>query len=291
MHPTWLFEPDVFGETAEPLKTEIRRQGMVCAVARQQSLVTGSFTLAGGRRLAEDACVVAFGSYPYVRYIQQHRAWVSGAWCAAENLDCLTYYRHFDRFLLNRHRLILSGVEAIHQVDRIFALLGRQDEVFVRPTGCQKLFTGRRVHRTAFVGALAPARYDPATLVVLAEPQAISREWRLVVAEGTVIAGSQYLVNGVIELAPKCPQAVWAFGQTMLAEVQWVPDVIFMMDLCESKEQLFLLELNSFSSSALYPCDFRTVVATAGKLARQAWERGRETEGGSNNPLQLTGPA
>src|SRR5436305_1417862 len=35
MRPTWLFEADVFGQTADPLKAEVRRQGMACHVTRQ----------------------------------------------------------------------------------------------------------------------------------------------------------------------------------------------------------------------------------------------------------------
>jgi hypothetical protein len=38
MRPTWLFEADVFGLTAEPLKAEIRRQEMWCHVTRQSLL-------------------------------------------------------------------------------------------------------------------------------------------------------------------------------------------------------------------------------------------------------------
>ena len=38
MRPTWLFEADVFGQTAEPLKAEIRRHGMWGHVTRQNPL-------------------------------------------------------------------------------------------------------------------------------------------------------------------------------------------------------------------------------------------------------------
>jgi hypothetical protein len=48
-----------------------------------------------------------------------------------------------------------------------------------------------------------------------------------------------------------------------------------MMDICESEGELFLLELNSFSCSALYQCDFTAVVAAASELATRAWERAR----------------
>src|SRR5262245_15654591 len=247
MHPTWLIEADVFGETAEPLKAEIRRQGMACHVTRQTLLAGASGNTFAGRRLADDDCVVACGSFPFVRFVQMHRRWVPGGWCNPENLACSSYYTPLARYLLNQRHVITTGIEAIRDQAAIIAALGRGGRVFVRPDGCQKLFTGRVVTEAEFATALAPARYDPATLVVVAESRPITCEWRLVIAEGAVIAASQYMLRGAITLAPGCPKEVWAFADAMLAEVTWRPDVLFMMDVCESEGGLYLLELNSFS--------------------------------------------
>jgi hypothetical protein len=60
----------------------------------------------------------------------------------------------------------------------------------------------------------------------------------------------------------------------MLADVRWRPDPIFMLDICESGNRLWLVELNSFSSSWLYQCDMASVVAEASELAAKAWEKG-----------------
>jgi hypothetical protein len=60
---------------------------------------------------------------------------------------------------------------------------------------------------------------------------------------------------------------VQAFAEAMLAEVRWRPDPIFMMDVAESEDRLWLVELNGFSCSSLYACDLKAVVATAGDLA------------------------
>lgn len=273
MRPTWLFEADVFGRTADPLKAEIRRQGMACIVTRQQLLTPGAPYLPGGRRLADDACVIACGSHPFVRHVLEHFPWVPGGWGSSGNLDCQTYFGHFGAYLLNQRHALLTGVEATRQADELFARFGRDDRVFVRPSGGQKLFTGRVVARSGFADALAPARYDPATLVVVAEPQDITREWRLVVAEGVVVAASQYLAAGVIDIEPGCPETVRAFARRMLADVSWRPDELFLMDVCEASGRLALLELNSFSCSALYQCDVKKVVATACELAVRAWKR------------------
>jgi hypothetical protein len=43
--------------------------------------------------------------------------------------------------------------------------------------------------------------------------------------------------------------------------------------MCESGDDLYLLELNGFSTSAVYPCDYRAVVSVASDLARRRWQR------------------
>jgi hypothetical protein len=266
MRPGWLFEADVFGETAEPLKAEIRRQGMACHVTRQTLLARGI-----GDPFAAGDCVIACGCYPFVRFVLDKRDWVPGAWCKPESLACSAYYPHFRRYLLNQRHRFVTSTEAVRDQEAIIAELGREGRVFVRPDGCQKTFTGRVVSADEFATALAPARYDPETLIVVAEPRPIAREWRLIIAEGTVVATSQYLATGRIDVTPGCPASVMEFAGGMLAAVPWRPDEIFMADVCDSEGELYLLELNGFSSSAVYPCDYGSVVSVASDLAARCW--------------------
>ncbi len=71
----------------------------------------------------------------------------------------------------------------------------------------------------------------------------------------------------------------------MLAGVRWRPDPAFMLDVCESAGRLWLVELNSFSSSWLYRCDVPAVVSAAGELAERAWrQRHAEPEISSRAP-------
>src|SRR5262249_28269409 len=147
-----------------------------------------------------------------------------------------------------------------------FSILGEDDEVFARPTGCHKLFVGRLISRDAFPSALAPTRYDPATLVVIAAPRQIGLEWRLVVSGDRIIAGSRYAEGRSRAIAPGCPDKVRDFAAAMLVEVSWRPDPIFMLDICEAAGRLWLVELNGFSTSWLYDCDLTAVVAEASAL-------------------------
>jgi ATP-grasp domain, R2K clade family 3 len=270
MRPTWIIEAGVYGDEAIPLLEEIRRQGMAGEVVPHQVLRKGSVPVVGGKALESGACVLGYGTFPFARQIQLHHRWVPGAWCSAESLDCTAYFAYFGRYLLNQNYTIMPGVEAIRQRDWLFSVFGRDDKVFARPTSCQKVFVGRCIYRESFAAGLAPTRYDPLTQVVIASPQVIEREWRLVVVGNRLVAGSQYAVRGERAITVDCPTEVRAFAESMLTEVSWRPDPAFMIDVCEAAGRLWLVELNSFSGSWLYRSDLSAVVAAASEAAEQA---------------------
>jgi len=273
MRPMWLIEAGIYGDEATALLEEIRRQGMAGELVPHQALRKGSAPVIGGQPLAPDTCVIGYGTFPFARQIQLHHRWVPGAWCSADNLNFAVYFAYFGGYLLNQHYAIMPGVEAIRQRDWLFSVFGRDNQVFARPTSCHKIFVGRCIDRESFAASLAPTRYDPKTMVVIAAPQPIEREWRLVVVGDRVVAGSQYAVRGEQAIAPDCPREVRDFARSMLEDVRWRPDPAFMMDVCESAARFLLVELNSFSGSWLYRCDLANVVAAASDLAELAWER------------------
>ena len=223
MRPTWLVESGVYGAEADPLLSEIRRRGMTADLLPQRTLLREKDIVAGGRLLADSDCVIACGTFPFARQIQLHRPWTPEAWCDPDGLDCKTYYAHFGKFLLNHAHTILPAAEAIRQRDRLYEEFGPDDEVFVRPTGCHKVFTGRCVYKDDFASALSPATFDPDAQVVVAAPREIGREWRLVVAGDRVLAASQYAAGGSKRVEAGCPAEVRAFAESMLAEVRWRP--------------------------------------------------------------------
>jgi hypothetical protein len=271
MLPTWLIEAGVYRGEADLLLQEIRQQGMTGSLVLHGALRPGASLVIEGQPVPPDGCVIGYGTFPFARQIQLHFQWSPGAWCDAERLDCSTYFAYFGKYLLNQHYAIMPGVEAIRQSDWLFSVFGGGDEVFVRPAGCQKLFVGRCVHHESFAAALSPARYDPATQVVIAAPREIGREWRLVVVDDCVIAASQYAEDGAKSVAAGCPDEVGDFVTGMLKAVTWRPDPIFIVDVCESDGRLWLVELNGFSCSWLYQCDLPRVVGRASELAARQW--------------------
>lgn len=267
MRPIWLIEAGVYGGEAIPLMEEVRRQRMIAELIPHQALRKGTTPIVNGRRLTSESRVIGYGTFPFARQIQLHHPWTPGAWASAENLSCAVYFACFGEFLLNRHYAIMPGVEAIRQRDWLFSVFGENDEVFARPANGDKLFAGRRIGRFSFAEALSPARIDPASLVVIAAPKRVEREWRLVASGDRIIAASQYAVQGRRVEAEGCPEDVRSFAESMLAKTRWRPDPIFMIDLCESEGELRLVELSGFSVSWLYKCRLADVVAEASALA------------------------
>jgi hypothetical protein len=271
MIPVWLIEADVFGRSFEPVKTEIRQQGMVWEVLQPGPFLNGLAPTVNGRRLGDRDCVVFSGTYPLMRHVQLHYAWVPGGWCTAERFDCSAYYPHFRRYLLNHAHAILNLENALSEAGEIFAQFGKGGRVFFRPCGVQKTFTGRPADREAFVLALESARYANGCVLV-APPREISQEWRVIVARGQCVAASQYRLNGRHAESPGCPREVRVFVDRLLAEVQYRPDPIYMMDLCACGDELYLVELNSFSCSGFYQCDPAPVVEAVKRLAMEEWQ-------------------
>ena len=276
MKPTWLIERGVFREHQADFKTEVERQGMVCAEVDYRPGKQPPADIPGGPSLADDACVVLWGTLPLMQQIQLRRAWVPGGWCHTENLECRAYYAYFGPYLLNSYYSILPGVEAIRLQEQLFAEFGPDDEVFVRPSRVHKIFTGKVVYKDDFRDAIAPSRYDPTTLIVISTPKEIGREWRLVIAKDEIVASSQYRDNGAVSISRGCGDDVLHFVSDMLSHVRWRPDNVFMMDVCESEGKLYLLELNSFSCSGLYDCDPAAVIRAASAVAEEEWKTRHE---------------
>lgn len=271
MKPTWLIERGVYREQSLDFRSEVQRQGMVCVEVDYRPGKHPPEDIVGSSSLTDDACVVLWGTLPLMQQIQLRRQWIPGGWCNIRNLECSNYYAYFGTYLLNRQYSILPGVEAIRHQEQLFAEFGPEDEVFVRPSCVHKIFTGTVVYKDEFRDAIAPSRYDPNTLVVISTPKSIGREWRLVVALDEIVASTQYRNGGAISLSRGCPSEVLQFASEMLRDVRWRPDKLFMMDVCESNGNLYLLELNSFSCSGLYDCDLAVVIGAASTVAENEW--------------------
>ena len=271
MKPTWLIEANVEGLPSESLQAVIRRQGMSVRMVKAFLHAEGPGDILGAEDVPLDACVLFTGTLPLMRYIQHHRRWIPGGWCNFDRLSCSKYYAYFGPFLVNRHYAMLPIAEAIREADHLFSSLGRDGKLFIRPDSVDKSFSGKLVDVDSFHSFLTPNATDPTLLVLVSEPQRLKREWRLFVAQSTVVTGSQYRLNGETNVASSIPREVIDFGNEVLSAVNWRPDPLFVMDVCESERGMRVVELNSFSCSGQCAIDLDKYVEVASEFASRAW--------------------
>jgi hypothetical protein len=271
MRPTWLIEANVEGLSSGPIREEARRQGLDCHVVKFLPALSPPKDIAGAESLPMDAFVIFRGTLPLMRHIQATRRWRPGGWCDFRNLACSTYYAHFGPYLLNADYALLPIAEAVRLANVLLARHGVAGEVFVRPDSVGKNFTGTVTDRATLTHKFQGAGFDPETMVLMARPKKVGREWRLVVVNGKVIAGSQYRNAHEVEESPGCPEEALRFAATVLERVNWRPAPAFVMDVCESEDGLRVLELGSFGCSGHYAADVAVVVRAASELAAACW--------------------
>ena len=138
----------------------------------------------------------------------------------------------------------------------------------MRPDSPLKPFSGRVCQLEGIsLGALDHGFYydDPNLPVVVAPVRAIGEEWRFVVANGRVVAGSGYEASRRAQVQPGAERA--AARAQEIADVLEAPEAVYVLDLADCDGELRLLELNPFSGADLYGCDPDAVVAAVSGVA------------------------
>jgi hypothetical protein len=211
------------------------------------------------------AAAIAYGSKSVLAFAQAN-AWRPGVWTG----DAFDYGRAHaalgDLFLnANAALTALSGAEHV-------AATKGWSEVFIRPANDDKAFAGQII-ATAEIAAWRARNTasgylnDPQLEVVIAPPQALQREWRLIIAGGKAVAASLYREAGEKALAEGCPEPVSHFAKQ--AHARYEPAPVFVMDVAElADSSLAVVELNAFNSADLYACNIADVVSHVTAIAR-----------------------
>lgn len=149
----------------------------------------------------------------------------------------------------------------------LFKSFGRNSDIFIRPDSGYKIFTGGLIaEQESMSHFLANSVVFNNEIIIASEPANISREWRLVVCDKKIVASSQYQKNGLFDTEEGCPKDVYDFATQAIQD--WQPELCFVIDIAESND-LFVLELNSFSCSGLYECNLDEVVYHASLAAEK----------------------
>jgi hypothetical protein len=257
----WLIEPGVFGPDYGARMTAAVEAAGAAVLRWDDAWWTRGLP-------AIDDAVIFHGSLGNAAAIVARcPGWKPGAYCAVEAFRCSTWYPRAERWLLQRRHVILPASALVANPRAALDRLG-VDEVFVRPDSPLKPFSGRVLPADGItLQALDHGfYYDDADLpVVVAPTQPVGPEWRFVVVDRQIVAGSAYVAAGRAARAAAVPESVRAYAAEIAAELA-PPEPVYVLDVCDAADGLRLMELNPFSGADLYGCDLHAVVEAVGRL-------------------------
>ena len=219
-------------------------------------------------------CVLFRGTLNLGRDILR-TAWVPGSYMHEKNLRCTTYYAYFGQHLLNNKYFVLPLSELIRRRQEILDYFSSKDELFIRPDSNMKSFRAgvfdlKTLNTMQAIGGAL--RRDETTLVLVSSKRSITREWRFFVYKNEVITGSLYLV-GEERIDEKISGGhLEKYLFEVLQQVNWYPEVLYTVDICESDGELYILELGSFSCAAAYGCSLDLIIEAGAKAAWEDYE-------------------
>lgn len=260
---TWVLEAEVFPDSHAALRDAIVAVNAAVLLWRDDWLESGKWP-----RLS-DRAVVFHGSLGNADAIAKKLPWRPGSFCDTEAFRCSSWYPRARPWLLHRKWDIVPANDLVADPLRALVALGNPDSVFVRPDSPLKPFSGRVLSRDAItLRALDHGfYYDDATLpVVVAPVQSVGREWRYVVVNGEVVAGSAYDAERRAALPDVPDGAPWRFAADVATQLP-PPQSVYVLDVCEADGDLRLVELNPFSGADLYACDRAKVVEAVSQVA------------------------
>jgi hypothetical protein len=275
MQVNWLLDANVFREYHDELVAAIVRNGdVVKSINRPDPPYQWDDAPNRYRGLFEKgACVITHADIDLVRRVRNDRLWTPGAFANEENFYWSEYAPRLNRFLLNGSHVMLPFAELALRRSELFEQFGRDGRIFVRPDSPLKIFSGQLASLETFDRDLEfMAFYDfpHQNLVVVSSPKNIFGEWRVVVAEQSVVAASQNVDHGAKIAIPCDTKCILEFANDVL-KTGFAPDPVWIMDICQTDDQqLHLLEIGIFSCSSLYGCDKDRVVKAVSTAARNA---------------------
>lgn len=105
---------------------------------------------------------------------------------------------------------------------------------------------------------------DSNSPLLLAPVYGIEKEYRLFVVNGKVVTGSEYNPG---KQSTDIPKKVYDFASKVIA--QWNPEPVFILDVCLSAGNPYIMEIQNFHSAGHYAADKIAIVKAVDEMAKR----------------------
>jgi hypothetical protein len=199
---------------------------------------------------------VFLGSIEGCNWMKENRPNVK-YWSTFENYTCSAYYPKMQELLFNDKYAFIPFKELARRKWDLYAWLGREALVFIRPDSGEKDFPAELVDLKDIDKLVE--NYDYEGLAVVSTPKNSIGEWRFVVSKGIIHTVSSYKYQGVLTCVPSAPYGAYDLVNNVISK-GYEPDEIYCVDVVQDMDNNFwVMELTSFSSAGLYACNVKTI--------------------------------
>ncbi len=205
---------------------------------------------------------VVYGSISFIQACLKNDVLKHGVFGDLEVFTYQNWTQHYGDMLLNSSDNTIMTTVGDFSLSNI-SYLSEDHMVFVRSQHDNKSIPGRVVDVNEFFdwcqeakkGLFAGVEQD--TPIVVGKPYKIRAEWRLFVVNSEIITASQYHKNGKFFKQEGAPQEVIDFGKKVIDK--WNPLPAYIIDVCMSANNLYIMEVQGFNSAGAYCCDISKV--------------------------------
>lgn len=220
-----------------------------------------------------DGPVLAYGTTTLLKNIASSDRFFPGMWFNEDTFKPSVWGPKFGNYWLNKE-------SKVTRVDKVLSLWDNpKTPLFIRPNSDFKLFSGDVFYKYDYEKWIEHIIDDEFqnlkldTEVTISPVKTILAEWRYVIIDGKVKAGSRYKYHNRLNISSnKVDMENGAhFLATCIACQEWQPASAYIIDICETLRGFKVIEVNCFNASGYYACNVLDIVNYASELAEKEW--------------------
>ncbi|MBS2037685.1 ATP-grasp domain-containing protein [bacterium] len=198
---------------------------------------------------------IFYGSTGCMSNIWESRRWQPGVFFDPGRFSFPAWSSAYGSHCLNagaRQTTLGDLIRQPHQPDH---------PLFLRPIHDDKAFAGEVMTFAEIQHWVAGLDQTVLSLdcpILVAEPVGIAHEWRLFLVNGRYSTGSHYRTRQRLDVYAEVPSEVVALAENLAAG--WQPAPVFVLDMAQSGDSLYVVEINCFNSAGFYASNVEQLV-------------------------------
>jgi len=218
--------------------------------------------------VSTDSPTIFYGATRWISNIYESNKWNPGVFFNPESIFTL-WSRKYGKHTLN-YNAEVSTITKLGQQIRA-GRSWKDNLIFIRPVSDQKEFAGDVISVSEIDEWSQKLMIDVPDFgevpVIISEPVGIAHEWRLFIVDGKVSSGSHYRASHKLKTDPLVPKDVSDFALKMAEK--YTPSPVFVMDIGESGDELYVIEIGCFNSAGFYDANVEKIVYDVSKYVEK----------------------